>query len=120
MKQLSLVMTLLYLLGCGGAAEEPIAVSQATATQIIATDLPPTATAPPPATSIPTAEIVVADPPPTETLIVVTNEPTEVVMAPTLVPTEQPVAMFGRTPEGALYMGRADAEITLIDYSDFL
>ncbi len=124
MRQLFLAMTLLFLLSCGSAVEESVEVSQVTdalptVTHLLATDIPPTMTAPPEATSIPTDVIVPTDVPPTETVIAVTDVPTLEPTA-TVIATEEPVAMLGRTTEGALYMGRANADIKLIDYSDFL
>lgn len=126
MKRLLFAIMLIFLVGCGSAVEET-AVSQVTdvpSTQVVATDLPPTATIPSTPTMIPTT--VSTDLPPTEAIVEATLEPT-LTMVPTTIPTEEPaipteepMAMFGRTPEGALYIGRSNADITLIDYSDFL
>ncbi len=76
-----------------------MATEAVTATQTpAATEAPPTV--PPPS---PTAEAV---------------EPT--VAASATAESGEEVAVNGRTPEGAYFLGRADAPVTIIDYSDFL
>ncbi len=66
----------------------------------------------------PTAEPVVE---PTATI----SAENTVVVEPTAMPTAMPTATemaisMGRTADGAFYIGRQDAELTIIDYSDFL
>jgi len=46
------------------------------------------------------------------------NEPTATI--PAGAPTEAAVAVNGRTDDGAYFLGRADAPVTIFDYSDFL
>jgi hypothetical protein len=45
------------------------------------------------------------------------QEPTETSPAPTATTA---IAVVGRTEEGAYFRGRADAPVTVLDYSDFL
>lgn len=77
----------------------------------------------------PTSTMATADPAPTNAPTIVestatsTSEPTEVpdpemTEAPEDAPAE--VAVNGRTEDGAYFLGRADAPVTIIDYSDFL
>lgn len=92
---------------------------------LLATDIPPTATA----TLLPTQP-----PPPTATQLPVavgtnvatteaaTAEPTATALPE---PTEAPIVVapldnFGRTTDGGFYVGNEDAAVTIIDYSDFL
>lgn len=118
-----MLVLLLLLLGCTSTAEEPAAESsdlsprsaepvvESTAVPTIApTAIPPTLTVIPTATAQadeapPTAEVVEALPTATSDAVAVVQEEG---------------VFFGRTDEGALFQGAADAPLTLIDYSDFL
>ncbi len=109
-----LAAALWLLAACGGPAV-PAAVSEpggAAPTAAVAATVPPTSTpAPPPAveTVPPTAPS-----PPTATTVSVEPSPTA---EP---PAAVTAALVGRTEDGALFRGRADAPVTIIDYSDFL
>lgn len=88
----------------------------------------PTETVAEPA-SPPAPTMAAADATPTNAPAVVEATPTST-SAPTAPPdagvTETPedavaeVAVNGRTEDGAYFLGRADAPVTIVDYSDFL
>ncbi len=105
-----LLLLSFMLVGCA-VTEEPTAVATILPTAVVSTPLLPTATAPPlpTATASPTA-IPTSEPLPD------TPEP----LAAT--PTEPPPPLFtyGRTAEGAFFRGNPEANVVLIDYSDFL
>ena len=91
--------------GVEAISETATATTPATATEAA------TATQTPVATEAPSTE-----PPPSPTAEAV--EPT--VAATATAESGGAVAVNGRTPEGAYFLGRADAPVTIIDYSDFL
>lgn len=80
------------------------AVAEVTATEAITAAIDATATNPPAATEVPPGEPL---PSPTTT-------------AAATVESAADVMVNGRTPEGAYFLGRADAPVTIIDYSDFM
>lgn len=92
------------------AAPDAMPTSSATALPLAeATDSP---TAPTPST--PSSEASPTEPP-TATL------PAEPPASATPEPTRTPeVVVNGRTADGAYFLGRLDAPVTIIDYSDFL
>lgn len=113
MKKTLLLFLMFLVAGC--AAETPalsevdVAVSDPTplaATQLPPTDLP----APVVETAVPT-EVVVGQ----ETAVMPTDTPEPTAESEMVVVVES-----GRTPDGAFFLGSADAPLTLIDYSDFL
>ena len=116
-----LLWILLLLAACAPDAAESPAEVQATAPgvqEMEATALP----AATPAATATSGETAATAPEPTEA----TAEPTE--MSPATAPAEgaapEPeeadVTINGRTDDGAYFLGRADAPLTIIDYSDFL
>jgi len=108
------VLACLLLVACGReeTAVSPPSTSTATA---MATAVPTlTATIPPPSapTAIPTA-ITTAEP-------MATVAATATATA-TIAPTETPeTAVYGRDTTGAFYYGNPNADVVLIDFSDFL
>lgn len=116
-----ILITILLLTACAPDAEQSPteAPSAATLPQPTATVSIPTAPA-----SSPAAESEV-DPgaTPVETAPIAATE-----TSPATVPeeseapqeSETTVAVSGRTEHGAYFLGRADAPVTIIDYSDFL
>ena len=117
-------LTLLFLLvACGAPAQEQAAAPTATqaVVEVAPTDVPtlvaPTLapTDPPPATDTPLPE-------PTDTAVSPTAVPevTEPVEAAEPVVEPSGELVYGLTEEGAYFVGYEDAEITMIDYSDFM
>lgn len=116
--RLALFLLLVLLMACTPRtpAEQPtaepapvLASEPTSAPTIAATAVPPTLTAVPTATAT-SAEATLVTQPTAQSTEVVTVEAAN---------TAEP-ALFGRTEEGALFRGAADAPVTLIDYSDFL
>ena len=111
------------LTACASSDTEIVAVTRSEAgnavavAELVATQVPPTLTPLPipTQTTVPT-EVRVEVPEPTQ---IVTIEPTA-----SPLPTEEPVVAagenFGRTADGGFYIGKEDAAVTIIDYSDFL
>lgn len=120
------LLAVLFVVGCSPEtpAAEPPVQEQATVQQESAL-LPspaPTEPAPSPPTAVPVD-------PTAEPAATVEEEPTVAAADPTAEPVVEietaveataAVPLFGRTAEGALFRGRADAPVTIIDYSDFL
>jgi len=114
--------------GAADAPEEAAAPEEGAPSESESVSEPATATAvatatdeagPAGAAASPTAEDVTATeqpPPATEAA------PTEPPPFPTEASAESggEVVVNGRTPEGAYFLGRADAPVTIIDYSDFM
>ena len=133
--KLSISVVILVLVGCSSPSSEVVeefpAESQGIETEVeqsVPTSTAvPTATLPPPVVSSATPLQPTATPvPPTEAP---TIEPTAtaVEVIPTVVEdmgesaaASSTEVVFGRTAEGAFFYGSPTAEITLIDYSEFL
>jgi len=112
-----LLLPLLFLMACGNNAAAPTLAPTAEIAPSAAA-VQPTSTLPAtntPAAFIPTepAATALADP---------TAAPAEIAPDATAsLPTaEPPVAFNGKNEDGTFFRGRADAPVTLIDYSDFL
>ncbi|MFW6098242.1 MAG: hypothetical protein ACOC9Z_09195 [Chloroflexota bacterium] len=129
MKNLMLVTAvMLFLAACApGDGEQAAAIASPTAEQVAVTDEQTGTALPPSPTAVagdegeavntedaeaPAEEATVeaptetAAPPPEETPVEAT--------------TEAEAAVDGRTDDGAYFMGRADAPVRMIDYSDFM
>lgn len=109
-----LFLLLFLLVGCG-MTEEPSRVATVLPTAVVSALSLPTPTASPLSTAT-------SSPPPTPTTIP-TSEPLPDTPEPvTVTPTEPPPTLFtyGRTAEGAFFRGNPEADVVLIDYSDFL
>ena len=118
-----LLLILLLLAACGGAEPTPtppaLPATQPQAEEPVApapTDLPPTEVPEPTDVPVPTDIPAPTEAPEPE------PEPTLPAAEPSLSPLAAPQedAAFGRSEEGYFVRGRADAPITIIDYSDFL
>ena len=114
----------LLLSACGGAeptpAPSPTAEPTTTPRSAVTvaeqpTELPPTGL---PATTAPPTQ----EPPAPAVAPLAEPTATQPAAEPTLspLPTPQEMAAYGRTNDGFYVRGRADAPITIIDYSDFL
>lgn len=120
------------LLVASCSANETVAPTAAQTTEPVTSDVATSTSQPPSPTAVVTDEAAVtnseeAEGPSEETPVV---NPTEMVAATETVstPAEEPtegtaedeVAVEGRTDDGAYFMGRVDAPLRMIDYSDFL
>ena len=133
--KLSISVVILVLVGCSSPSSEVVeefsAESQGVETEVeeavpTSTALP-TATLPPPVVSSATPLPPTATPvPPTEAPTVEPTATVVEVISTVVEDTGESAAtsstdvVFGRTPEGAFFYGSPTAEITLIDYSEFL
>lgn len=120
-----LLLTLVVLTACGTPpAVETAAVTAAplaTVTAAVAapaetTTPPPTATALPSPTALAPESPAAAQPEPPTPVPAPTED-----AAPTATVTEPSIQVVsGRTPEGAFFLGDERAQLTIIDYADFL
>ena len=132
--KLCLSVLFLALIGCSSPSSKGVEeIVESQDVSIEAEQAAPTSTQAPVATLPPPAVASATPLPPTATSIPPTIGPT---LAPTatndeVIPTvaddsgestatDSNDVVFGRTPEGAFFYGSPSAEITLIDYSEFL
>jgi hypothetical protein len=115
--QILLFLPLITLVACGQepAAQQAATVPPTATVAAAATHAEPSATATIP---LPTATaMMTATTATTVTTATPQSDATETSPAPTATAA---IATVGRTEEGAYFIGRADAPVTILDYSDFL
>lgn len=117
---------ILLLVACAPADEQAAPAASPTVAQEEITDTATSPPLPPSPTAIATNETEASNP---EGVEAASEEntikaPTATAMPPTETAVEATaeveVAVDGRTEDGAYFMGRADAPVRMIDYSDFM
>ncbi len=111
----------LFLAACGGAelSEPPVAEEGVVASEL--NDTTATAVATP--TMLSPTNTPEVEPATVQTLPTATGEPEPPTPTPPPLPADEtPIiqVVSGQLPEGAFFLGDANAPLTIIDYSDFL
>lgn len=129
MKKLMLGTALiLYLAACApGDGEQAAVIASPTAEQVAVTDEETSTALPPSPTAVANdeGEAVNAEDAETPAEEATVEAPTETAApppeeTPVAATTEAEAAVNGRTEDGAYFLGRADAPVRMIDYSDFM
>ena len=118
------IAPLIFVACAPGATDEPeVASDQAGSLSEAATaTMAATATEEPGATEMEASPTATVDATATQAPAATEAPPTDSPPSPTAESGENgaDVIVNGRTPEGAYFLGRADAPVTIIDYSDFM